>query len=110
MKKNSILVFVLIAYVLLLFLPVIVDHKGIFIFYGDCYEQLYHYFTGTWQKLHLGQFGGFDFTVGLGANFLCTTFYSVTPFFVLMMLLPLAFVKYSFLYLTMLKIICIVLD
>lgn len=104
MKKKMLLCTVLLLYLFLMFVPIIVDNKGIFIFYGDSYEQLYHYFTGAWQKVHLGLFGGFDFSIGLGANFLSTTFYSITPFFCLMLLLPLAFVKYSFLYLTILKV------
>lgn len=108
MKKRTISLAFLLGYLVLMFLPVIVDNEGIFIFYGDSYEQLYHYFVGAWQKVHHGMFGGFDFSIGLGASFLSTTFYSITPFFCILLLLPLAFVKYSFLYLTILKLFCIV--
>lgn len=97
-----------ILVLLLIFIPIIIFNKSILIFPGDSWEQMYPIYLGNWQRMHDLVFSGFEWGLGLGANYFSYIYYGLTsPFFLLSLLLKKDLLKYTFLYFNIIKMLCL---
>lgn len=87
------------------FLPVILNNNSVLIFNGDDYHQIYQFYLGAWQKIRDGNVSLYDFSIGFGANSFAMVYYLFSPFFLILVFFGKHFIQYSFLYLSILKII-----
>lgn len=91
---------------LLFFASFIIFNKGVIIFFGDSYEQVYQLYIGLWQRINNGGFNAFDFSLGFGSNIFSLAFYILfNPFAYLVTFLKLEHIKYIFLVLYWLQFV-----
>jgi uncharacterized membrane protein YfhO len=111
-KKINIKQFISDYYPVLIFLiimiithiPVILNNKGLMIFYGDSYEQQLQFYFGGWERIRNLDFSQWDWSLGYGANYFSHIFYFATsPFFILSTLFEKSNLPYLFIYLNALK-------
>lgn len=99
----SFLIFTLVVSVFIL--SIAIKNNSLLIYYGDSYEQQLAFYLGGWEKFHSLDFSLWDWSLGLGANYLSTVFnYATSPFFFITLLLPKGWVAQSFLYINGLKL------
>lgn len=87
------------------FLPVIINNNSVLIFNGDDYHQIYQFYLGGWQKIKDGSLSFYDFSIGFGSNNFAMVYYLCSPLFLLVLPIGKHLIQYSFLYLSILKIV-----
>ena len=103
MKKKSIYAIVL-AVLILIFLNLFIENKGIYIFPGDSFEQMYQFYLGGWERTRTLSLSSFDWSLGVGGNVMAYVYYYLTsPFFYITVLFPREAIKYLILDLNILK-------
>lgn len=80
-------------------------NKGLIIFYGDSYQEMLHLYLGGWEKFHALDFNVWEWSLGLGGSYFSYVFYfASSPFFLVSLLLPKAWVPYGLVWLNLLKL------
>jgi len=108
--KNTYPIYIFIGIILFSILYFAFTNDSLLIYYGDSYEQQLAFYIGGWEKFHSFDFSLWDWSLGLGSNYLSTVFYYATsPFFFISLLLPKAWIPQSILYLNALKLFILML-
>lgn len=81
----------------------IVHYNSLFVFLGDNFEQEYLFILGGINRIGAMNFPTYDWSAGFGADFLIYAFFS-SPLSLLLSLIKGSLLKYSILYLQILKI------
>ena len=96
----SIILFLLFA----IFLDVILNNNSVLLFYGDTVEQHYQFAMGISERIRNLDFNFWDWSLGFGTNSFAMSFYNLfSPFSLILGLIPKDFIRYSYLYLIILK-------
>ncbi len=85
------------------FIYAVIHYNSLFIFSGDNFEQEYLFILGGLNRIKEGNFSYYDWSAGFGADFLIYSFFS-SPLSLLLAIIKNNLVKYSVLYLQILKI------
>lgn len=89
----------------IIFLYFQITNNGLMIWYGDSFEQQLSFYLGGWEKFRSFDFSLWNWSLGLGANYLSYVFYfASSPFFFITLLFPKEWIPYLFLYLNLLKL------
>ena len=105
MKNKRKLLIPLLVFLLgiLTFWYAVVHYNSLFVFSGDNFEQEYLFILGGINRLQNWSFSAYDWSAGFGADFLIYTFFS-SPLSLLLSFIQTSYLKYSILYLQILKI------
>lgn len=76
MKSRKIHLLPIITIIIIFYIYTIIINDGILIFYGDSYEQVLQFYAGMWTKIHNGNIGFWDWSLGFGTNSFATVYYS----------------------------------
>ena len=96
----------ILAAILIFFLPIFIKNQGILIYYGDSFEEFYQFYLGGWEKVHALDFSQFDWSIGLGGNwFAYSDVYLLSPYFWLTVPFPKSWLPYEMTALNILKLL-----
>lgn len=105
-KKNYKLYLLFAMIVVIAFLPFIILNKGVMIFPGDSYEQVFKMWQGGHELFKSSQVSQFNWSLGFGGNLFSFSFYFLfDPFFYLSLLFPKEFIAHFILISSMIQMI-----
>lgn len=96
-KNYKLYIFFLIPSIFI-FLTVFIKNNGVFLFSGDTYEQTLKFYMGGWEKIHSGNLGFWDWSLGFGGNIFSYVLYFISsPVFWFTTLFEKTFLPYALL-------------
>ncbi|MEG0660357.1 MAG: YfhO family protein [Anaerorhabdus sp.] len=105
-RNNIKLYMIVLAITIVVFLPFIILNKGVMIFPGDSYEQVFKMWLGGYNLIHGSGLSQFNWSLGFGGSLFSFAFYFLfDPFFYLCLAFSVELIPYFMLISTILQIL-----